>query len=82
MLSASAPSDVRERHVARRRLSRLALGGLVASAGVLLSAGAAFAADDPPTVESVDVAVKAAVTSNNLLWVVIGAALVIFMQAG
>lgn len=81
MLSAPSPTDVLAPRAGRRFL-RYAVGGAVASAAVLLSAGAAFAADEPPTVESVDTAVKAAVTSNNLLWVIIGAALVIFMQAG
>lgn len=82
MLSPSLPPDEPTVRPARHRLARLAVGGAVAGAAVLLPSVAAFAADDAPTVESVDTAVKAAVTSNNLLWVVIGAALVIFMQAG
>ncbi len=83
MLSPSLPPDAPASRSARHRLTLLAVGGAVAGAAVLLPALAAFAADEPaPTVESVDTAVKAAVTSNNLLWVVIGAALVIFMQAG
>ena len=82
MLSASSPTDERVPRAATRRLTRYAVGGAVASAAVLLSAGAAFAADEPPTVESVNTAVTSAVQSTNLLWVIIGAALVIFMQAG
>ena len=82
MLSPTAPSDAPDLRSGRHRLVRLAVGAAVTGTAVLLGAGAASAADEAPTVESVDTAVKAAVTSNNLLWVVIGAALVIFMQAG
>ena len=83
MLSRTVPSGVPDERAGRHRVTRLAVGSAITGAAVLLAAGAAFAADEPaPTVESVDTAVKAAVTSNNLLWVVIGAALVIFMQAG
>ena len=82
MLSPTAPSDASDRRSGRHRLTRLAVGGAITGTALLLSAGAAFAADEAPTVESVDSAVKSVSQSTNLLWVVIGAALVIFMQAG
>jgi ammonium transporter, Amt family len=62
-------------------LTKLATGTAVAVTGVLLAAPA-FAQDEAPTIESVNEAVGEVATANNLLWVVIGAALVIFMQAG
>jgi Amt family ammonium transporter len=50
---------------------------------LLLTAGAAAAQDAPaPTVESVAEQVTAVSTATSLLWVVLGAVLVIFMQAG
>jgi Amt family ammonium transporter len=62
---------------------RLAVGLGVATTAFLLTAGTAMAQDEaPPTVESVNEAVTSLTASTNLLWVVIGAALVIFMQAG
>jgi ammonium transporter, Amt family len=58
-----------------RKALKYTAGGLIgASATTLLLGGQAFAADEDP------VAVLAVQT--NLLWVVIGAVLVIFMQAG
>ncbi len=66
------------------RFKRLALAGAGVTAGVvLLAASPAFAQDTPaPTVEDVKTIADHAIQSSNLLWVVIGAALVIFMQAG
>ncbi|MEO7372042.1 MAG: ammonium transporter [Ilumatobacteraceae bacterium] len=58
----------------RRALKYTAGGTFGAAAAILLLGGQAFAADEDP------VAVLA--TQTNLLWVVIGAVLVIFMQAG
>jgi Amt family ammonium transporter len=67
-----------------RRFPRIAVVGLLATLFVMLMAGPASAVDAPkPVYDSsyipapTDVAV-----SLNLLWVVIGAILVIFMQAG
>ncbi len=65
----------------RRTVGRLAVGGVVASGLVALTGGLAFAAD-APTAESVQTNVDSLKFSTNLLWVVIGAVLVIFMQAG
>ena len=60
---------------------KLAITFVVAMGLVAMSASSAFAADKPiyqgPTMAPSDIAV-----SLNLLWVVIGAVLVIFMQAG
>jgi Amt family ammonium transporter len=66
------------------RVKRLALVGAGLTAGVLvLSATPAFAQDGPvATLEDVKATADHAIQSSNLLWVVIGAALVIFMQAG
>jgi Amt family ammonium transporter len=58
------------------RLKRKVLLGSVAVAGLLTIAGPAFAQDDTPD------PVKLLGTQVNLLWVVIGAVLVVFMQAG
>jgi Amt family ammonium transporter len=58
-----------------RRALKYSLGGVIgASLAVLLLGGQAWAADDDP--------VAALTNSTNVLWVVIGAVLVIFMQAG
>jgi len=67
------------------RLKRLAASGLGLSATlVALMASPAFAQDAPApvTAEEVKVVADHAIQSSNLLWVVIGAAMVIFMQAG
>ncbi|MGZ8734049.1 MAG: hypothetical protein ACXW1M_02565, partial [Acidimicrobiia bacterium] len=60
---------------------KLAITVVVAMGLVAMSASSAFAADKPvyqgPTMAPSDIAV-----SLNLLWVVLGACLVIFMQAG
>jgi len=66
------------------RVKRLALVGVsLTTAVVALSASPAFAQDAPaPTLEEVKATADHAIQSSNLLWVIIGAALVIFMQAG
>ncbi|MEO5679561.1 MAG: ammonia permease, partial [Acidimicrobiales bacterium] len=68
----------------RYPLRRLATASIVASAGaLLLTIGAAAA--DPSVGEGVGAFgkdVTSAEISINILWVIIGAALVIFMQAG
>src|SRR3954453_5819322 len=61
-------------HVVRRALKYIVGGTVGAGLTTLLIGGAAFAADEDP------VAVLG--TQINLLWVVLGAILVIFMQAG
>jgi ammonium transporter, Amt family len=61
---------------------KLLVGAGITTAITLLMAAPAFAQDAPPTVEDVAASVNSVQTANNLLWVVIGAALVIFMQAG
>ena len=58
------------------KLKRKVLLGSVAVAGLLTIAGPAFAQDDAPE------PVALLGTQVNLLWVVLGAVLVIFMQAG
>src|SRR3954447_2442809 len=59
-----------------------ALTGLgLAGVTVLALAGAAYA-QDAPTAESVQEGLGALASQTNLLWVVVGAVLVIFMQAG
>ena len=67
------------------RIRRFAiLGVAVTSAvGIVVSASPAFAQDAPaPTLEEVKATADHAIQSSNLMWVIIGAALVIFMQAG
>jgi Amt family ammonium transporter len=61
---------------------RLAVGGSVALLAVLATAGTAAAQEEPPTIEVVNQTVVAVSQTTNLMWIVIGAALVIFMQAG
>ena len=59
----------------RTRLRKYLIGGAIGAAvPVALSTGYAFAEDKDP--------LQLATEANNLLWVVIGAVLVIFMQAG
>jgi Amt family ammonium transporter len=60
---------------------RLATALMVGGGAFLALSGTAFA-QDAPTVESVNEAVATLGKQTNLLWVVIGAVLVIFMQAG
>lgn len=66
----------------KRKLLRVAVG--LGSSLVLLGATTALAGaqDGPPTIESVQEQVTSVAGSTNLLWIIIGAALVIFMQAG
>lgn len=62
---------------------KLACGGIAVAALTLALTAPALAQEvAPPTVESVDAQVTVLGQDLNLLWVVIGAALVIFMQAG
>src|SRR6185436_17136663 len=61
-------------HVVRKALKYTVGGALGAGLMTLFIGGTAFAADDDP------VAVLG--TQTNLLWVILGAVLVIFMQAG
>ncbi len=60
----------------------LALGAVLLT--LLATAGTAFAqdAEEAPTLEAVATTADTAIQSGNLVWIVIGAALVIFMQAG
>jgi Amt family ammonium transporter len=64
--------------------TRLAVGAAVAGATLLVTAGTAFGQESGADVDITVVKETAdtAVRSGNLLWIVIGAALVIFMQAG
>jgi Amt family ammonium transporter len=64
------------------RARHLAVGAAVIGAGVLLLSGVAGAQDAPPNLEDVAKTASDTYTGVNLLWVVIGAILVIFMQAG
>ncbi len=66
------------------RARRLAVGAALGTGLVLLSSGIAFAQDAVPEVTAADVNTKLTAVSQttNLMWMVIGAALVIFMQAG
>jgi ammonium transporter, Amt family len=67
-------------------MKRLAIGAAVAGVTLLATAGTAFAqtAEEAPAPDLATTAATAdhAIQSGNLLWIVIGAALVIFMQAG
>ncbi len=65
-----------------RRTTKAAVAVGVAGTALLLMSGVAGAQDAPPTIDDVNTAVETTATSLNLLWVVIGAVLVIFMQAG
>ncbi|MGE0307397.1 MAG: ammonium transporter [Acidimicrobiia bacterium] len=60
----------------------LLVGTALTAVATLAMAGSAFAQDAEPTVTEVSDAVTSLGTATNLLWVIIGAALVIFMQAG
>jgi len=85
----SLPTLSSESLALRRSLGtpkRLAVGAGVALTTLLVTAGTAFAQEAGEVVE-VDIATVAttadrAIQSGNLVWIVIGAALVIFMQAG
>jgi Amt family ammonium transporter len=61
---------------------RILLAAGLAAAGVLAVAGPAAAQERNPTVETLNEGITALGTQINLLWVVIGAVLVLFMQAG
>ena len=65
-----------------RRATKAAVAVAVAGTALVLMSGVAGAQDAPPTIEDVNTALESTATSLNLLWVVIGAVLVIFMQAG
>ena len=65
-----------------RRATKAAVAVAVAGTALVLMSGVAGAQDAPPTIDDVNTAVGTTATSLNLLWVVIGAVLVIFMQAG
>jgi Amt family ammonium transporter len=74
-----------ERSNVRRYLSpkKLAVAGGVAFVTTVLMAGTALAQEEEPvTVDSLNVTVTSISQTTNLTWIVIGAALVIFMQAG
>ena len=60
-------------------LKRLLVATTISSGAVLVTGGAAALAADEFDAES---AITSLATSTNLLWVIIGASLVIFMQAG
>ena len=64
-----------------RRLTKFASGALAAGVTTWL-ASPAFGQEEAPTVEGVAEGVTTLGQDVNLLWIVIGAALVIFMQAG
>jgi Amt family ammonium transporter len=61
---------------------RIALAGVAVLAGSLAYGVSPALAQEAPTVESLKTALDASVKSTNLLWIIIGAVLVIFMQAG
>lgn len=66
-------------------MKRLAVGAAIAGVTLLATAGTAFAQEaETPASDLATTAATAdhAIQSGNLLWIVIGAALVIFMQAG
>jgi Amt family ammonium transporter len=65
-------------------VKRLAVGAFVAGATLLATAGTALAqeAEEAPDLVTVAETADHAIVSGNLVWIVIGAALVIFMQAG
>jgi Amt family ammonium transporter len=77
--------DLERSHVIRKRLTlgRAALGIGVSTLVVLLWNGVAVAQEaETVTVETVGESVTTLTQSTNLLWIVIGAVLVVFMQAG
>jgi ammonium transporter, Amt family len=61
---------------------RLLAGAGIAAVALLATAAPAFAQDAEPTIEDVSGGLTLLGTQINLLWVVLGAILVIFMQAG
>src|SRR5437870_1023810 len=60
---------------------RIAAGAGIAAVALLATAAPAFAQDEP-TAKSVQDGLTLLGTQVNLLWVVLGAVLVVFMQAG
>jgi Amt family ammonium transporter len=76
----SRPSIPQNRSRLWRLAPKLAAGGVLA-ASIVLAVTPAFA-QDAPTPESVDKGLTVLGQDVNLLWIVIGAALVVFMQAG
>ena len=79
----SGSYDKQEDDVKRKWLGRSAVLVALVLLVVGLTAGAAFAAGDPkPVFKGPAVAPSDVAVSLNLLWVVLGAVLVIFMQAG
>ncbi|MBK9179982.1 MAG: ammonium transporter [Acidimicrobiales bacterium] len=69
--------------MSRTRKGLLALTAVVAGTGaLLLLAGPAHAQEADVTIDDVNAGVLSLGVATNLLWVVIGAVLVIFMQAG
>jgi Amt family ammonium transporter len=79
MRSASVGDIAREGGRSSRRKAAVGLSLVVTSLFVL--SGTAFA-QDAPTVESVNDSVTGLGLQMNLLWIILGAVLVIFMQAG
>lgn len=68
---------------ANSRIARAAVGLGIVAVTVPLLASEAFGQDGVPSeVESVSESLADSVQHTNLLWIVIGAALVVFMQAG
>lgn len=63
-------------------LKRLAVGAAVAGVTLVATAGTAFAQEVEVDLETTAATADTAIRAGNLVWVVIGAALVIFMQAG
>lgn len=88
MTNSTQPPELSTKSSPRRsssvRTKRLVAGGLgLTAAFVALTAVPAFAQDAPAlTLEEVKATADHAIQSGNLLWIVIGAILVIFMQAG
>jgi Amt family ammonium transporter len=62
--------------------AKLLAGSALALTALAVTAAPAFAQDAVPTPEELQTSINQVSVSTNLLWVVIGAILVIFMQAG
>ncbi len=79
-----APSEAPSGRRTPLNAKRLAVGAAVIGATLLVTAGAAFAqdAEEAPDLATTTETANHAIQSGNLVWIVIGAALVIFMQAG
>jgi Amt family ammonium transporter len=61
---------------------RVAMAGLAVLTGALAYGVSPALAQEAPTAESVKKALDTSIQTTNLLWIIIGALLVIFMQAG